>query len=168
MIYGYARVATDGQSVEAQTCRFAKAGCAKVLRETASGAQTDRAQLQGAGRARGRRRADGDAARPPRPIHPQFVEHARHDHGAQGRVPILERHMGGHHDRAWALDAHRVGRLGRIRTRIDPHTDRRRPRPRHGGWREDGTQAEDDTAPGQRGATPRRCRRADAGDRLIV
>jgi DNA invertase Pin-like site-specific DNA recombinase len=45
MIYGYARVSTDGQSVDAQVRRLTKAGCKKVFRETASGAKTDRAQL---------------------------------------------------------------------------------------------------------------------------
>ena len=46
MIYGYARVSTDGQSVAAQVAQLTKAGAAKVYRETASGAQTDRAQLR--------------------------------------------------------------------------------------------------------------------------
>ena len=45
MIYGYARVPTDGQSVTAQVEALTAAGAAKVYRETASGAQTDRAQL---------------------------------------------------------------------------------------------------------------------------
>ena len=46
MKYGYARVSTDGQSVDAQVRQLTKAGCAKVFRETASGAKTDRAQLR--------------------------------------------------------------------------------------------------------------------------
>lgn len=46
MIYGYARVSTDGQSVEVQTHQLAAAGCEKVFREIASGAKTDRAQLR--------------------------------------------------------------------------------------------------------------------------
>src|SRR3954451_12996642 len=46
MIYGYARVSTDGQSVKAQVRQLAKAGCSKVFREVASGAKTDRAQLR--------------------------------------------------------------------------------------------------------------------------
>ena len=45
MIWGYARVSTDGQSVEAQVNELRSAGAEKVFRETASGAQTDRAQL---------------------------------------------------------------------------------------------------------------------------
>ena len=46
MIYGYARVSTDGQNVAAQVAALTAAGAAKVFRETASGAKTDRAQLR--------------------------------------------------------------------------------------------------------------------------
>src|ERR1700733_2192358 len=46
MIYGYARVSTDGQIVDAQVRQLTKAGCRKVFREVASGAKTDRAQLR--------------------------------------------------------------------------------------------------------------------------
>ena len=46
MIYGYARVSTDGQSVEAQVRQLRAAGAEKVFREVASGAKTDRAQLR--------------------------------------------------------------------------------------------------------------------------
>ena len=46
MKFGYARVSTDGQSVEAQARQLAAAGCKKVFREVASGAKTDRAQLR--------------------------------------------------------------------------------------------------------------------------
>jgi len=46
MKYGYARVSTDGQSVDAQVRQLSKAGCKKVFREVASGAKTDRAQLR--------------------------------------------------------------------------------------------------------------------------
>src|SRR5712675_1434563 len=45
MIYGYARVSTDGQSVTAQVTALKKHGAGKVFREVASGAKTDRAQL---------------------------------------------------------------------------------------------------------------------------
>ena len=44
MKYGYARVSTDGQSVDAQVRQLTKAGCKKVFREIASGAKTDRVQ----------------------------------------------------------------------------------------------------------------------------
>jgi DNA invertase Pin-like site-specific DNA recombinase len=46
MIYGYARVSTDGQSVDAQVRQLTKAGCKKVFREVASGAKTERPQLR--------------------------------------------------------------------------------------------------------------------------
>jgi DNA invertase Pin-like site-specific DNA recombinase len=46
MIYGYARVSTDGQSVNAQVMQLREAGAVKVFRETASGAKSDRAQLR--------------------------------------------------------------------------------------------------------------------------
>ena len=45
MIYGYARVSTDGQSVTAQVAELTAAGAVKIFREVASGAKTDRAQL---------------------------------------------------------------------------------------------------------------------------
>src|SRR6201995_4085375 len=46
MIYGYARVSTDGQSVTAQVAALSAAGASKVFREVASGAKTERAQLR--------------------------------------------------------------------------------------------------------------------------
>ena|SRR6267378_7587016 len=45
-IYGYARVSTDGQSVDAQIRQLREAGAGKVFREMASGAKTDRPQLR--------------------------------------------------------------------------------------------------------------------------
>ena len=45
-IFGYARVSTDGQSVDAQVKALRAAGAEKVFKETASGAKTDRAQLR--------------------------------------------------------------------------------------------------------------------------
>jgi DNA invertase Pin-like site-specific DNA recombinase len=46
MIYGYARVSTDGQSVAAQVAALADAGAVKVFREVARGARADRPQLR--------------------------------------------------------------------------------------------------------------------------
>jgi DNA invertase Pin-like site-specific DNA recombinase len=46
VIRGYARVSTDGQSVDAQVRQLKAARAEKVWRETASGAKTDRAQLR--------------------------------------------------------------------------------------------------------------------------
>jgi DNA invertase Pin-like site-specific DNA recombinase len=46
MKYGYARVSTDGQSIDAQVRQLRAAGARQVFREMASGAKTDRAQLR--------------------------------------------------------------------------------------------------------------------------
>jgi DNA invertase Pin-like site-specific DNA recombinase len=46
MIYGYARVSTEGQSVDAQVRQPTKGGCKKVFPETASGAKTDPVELR--------------------------------------------------------------------------------------------------------------------------
>jgi DNA invertase Pin-like site-specific DNA recombinase len=46
MIYGYARVSPDGQSVAGQVAALRAAGAGKVFREVASGAKTDRPQLR--------------------------------------------------------------------------------------------------------------------------
>lgn len=45
MIIGYARVSTDGQTLDAQHGTLVAAGAEKVFQETASGAKTDRAGL---------------------------------------------------------------------------------------------------------------------------
>jgi DNA invertase Pin-like site-specific DNA recombinase len=42
MIYRYARVSTDGQSVDAQVRQLTKAGCKKVFREVATVTRLDR------------------------------------------------------------------------------------------------------------------------------
>jgi DNA invertase Pin-like site-specific DNA recombinase len=45
-IFGYARVSTDGQSLDAQVKQLRAAKAEKVFKETASGGKTDRAQLR--------------------------------------------------------------------------------------------------------------------------
>lgn len=44
-MYGYARVSTRDQDLSAQVAALEAAGCAKVFREKASGAKTDRSEL---------------------------------------------------------------------------------------------------------------------------
>jgi DNA invertase Pin-like site-specific DNA recombinase len=56
MIYGYARVSTDGQSLDAQVKRLRAAKAKRIFKETASGAKSGRAELAHALR----ELADGD------------------------------------------------------------------------------------------------------------
>jgi len=46
LLYGYARVSTHGQTLEAQIEQLAGAGCRTVYREKVSGARADRRQLK--------------------------------------------------------------------------------------------------------------------------
>jgi DNA invertase Pin-like site-specific DNA recombinase len=45
-LYGYARVSTNGQALDAQVSQLEAAGCARVFQEKVSGAKTDRAELK--------------------------------------------------------------------------------------------------------------------------
>jgi len=47
-VIGYARVSTSGQTLDAQLEQLGGAGCARVFRETMSGARSDRPQLTAA------------------------------------------------------------------------------------------------------------------------
>ena len=46
MIVGYARVSTDGQTLDAQRATLRATGAEKVFAEKVTGAKTNRAQLQ--------------------------------------------------------------------------------------------------------------------------
>ena len=117
MIFGYARVSTDGQSVAAQVAGLRAAGAGTVFREVASGAKTDRAQLRKAIAAL----QAGDV-----------LMVTRLDRLARSTRDLLNtlaaitggkaglRSLGD----AWAADAHRARGAGGVRARADPYPHR--------------------------------------------
>jgi len=75
MIIGYARVSTDGQTLDAQQSALTNAGAQQVFAEKISGAVTDRRQLARAIGALGPwRRVASDAAGSAGALNPRFVE----------------------------------------------------------------------------------------------
>jgi DNA invertase Pin-like site-specific DNA recombinase len=46
MLYGYARVSSEGQTIESQCDELTTAGCGKIFSEKVSGARTDRVALR--------------------------------------------------------------------------------------------------------------------------
>jgi DNA invertase Pin-like site-specific DNA recombinase len=109
MIYGYARVSTDGQSVDAHVKALHAVGAEKVIRETASGTKSDRAGL--------RRVLDGldagDVLMVTRldqlAVNPRSSQH----HGIHCRpesgFPVTWRRMGRRDDLARTADVDRAG-----------------------------------------------------------
>ena len=69
---GYARVSTDGQTLQAQTEALHAAGCARIFAEKISGAHADRPQLAKAIAALG----EGLQARQAGAQHSRSLEHA--------------------------------------------------------------------------------------------
>ena len=124
-IFGYARVSTRNQDVAAQVAELMTAGCAKVYREKASGAKTDRPEL---GKIIGRLEP-GDVlmvtrldrlARSTRDLLNVIEEVSKRSAGFRSLKDI------------WAdttsprpSDVDRVGRLGRVRASADSRQDRR-------------------------------------------
>ena len=142
MIYGYARVSTDGQSVDAQVKQLRAAGAEKVFRETASGARADRAQL---------RRAIDQLAKGDVLMVTRLDRLARSTRDLLNTLAQIADKGAGFRSLAdaWA-------------DTTTPHG--RRPRTRQGAGRSHGATAETHQAPEERGAqTPRRGR-ADARD----
>ncbi|MGC1861257.1 MAG: recombinase family protein [Methylocystis sp.] len=126
-IFGFARVSTDGQSVDAQVKQLRAAGAEKVFRETASGAKTDRRELARALKSLG----EGDTllvtgldrlARSTRDLLNTLDTIAKAGAGfrslGDGWADTTTPHGTTHANRAW--------RLGRIRARVETRPNRRR------------------------------------------
>ncbi len=115
MIYGYARVSTDGQSVDAQVRQLKAAGARQVLREVASGAKTDRSQLR-----KVLAQLDADdvlmvtrldrLAGSTRDLLNTLAAIA----GKKAGFKSLGGHMGRHHHSPWPPDVDRSRRPGRV------------------------------------------------------
>jgi Resolvase, N terminal domain len=163
---GYARVSTYGQTLDAQLHQFRAEGCAKVYREKASGAQTNCAQLVRvlAQLAKGDVLTVTRLDRLPRSTRDLLnMLAAVTGKGAGFRSLNV---MGGHDDRARALDVDRARWACRVRAGIDPRPHGRRPRTRQGKGREDEPTPEAHRPPEARGDQAPRSWRGDAcGDR---
>ena len=167
MIFGYARVSTDGQSVNAQVAVLRKHGAGKVFREAASGAKTDREQL--------RRVIDqleaGDVVTVTR-----LDRLARSTRDLLNTLAAITGRKAGFRSLGdtWAdtttshgrLMADRARRPCRVRTRPDPRAHRRRPTAGRGARAENGPAAQIDAASEARGdQAPRQRRGVPCRDR---
>ena len=112
---GYARVSTDGQTLDSQIAALKAAGAAKTYRETASGAKSERRELARALKAI----AVGDTllvtrldrlARSTRDLLNILDAVAK----AGAGVPFTGRHLGRHDHAAWPTDAHGSWRPRRV------------------------------------------------------
>ena len=116
LMLGYARVSTDGQSLDAQQADLRSAGCTRIFAEKQSGIVTGRKELMraidalGAGDVLVVTRLDR-LARSTRDL----LNHSRH-HRKKGGVQIIGRYVGRHHHIARQIDADRAGWPRRIRT----------------------------------------------------
>jgi hypothetical protein len=128
VIVGYARVSTDGQTLDAQQSALAAAGAEKVFAEKVSGAVTDRKALTRAIAALDA----GDVLLVTRPG-PAGAQHQgppqRAGRGGESRcgVSVVGGCLGRYDDTARAADAYDAGRPRRVREKLDPRPHQRRP-----------------------------------------
>jgi Resolvase, N terminal domain len=161
MIVGYARVSTDGQSLEAQRAALTQAGATQVFAEKVSGAVTDRKQLAKAIATLGQ----GDVLLVTRldracEIDPRSAQRARRCREGRCRLPIPRGQLGRHHHTARPVDVDRARGAGGVRAKLDPCTDQRRPHPRQGKGSEVRPQAGADPTPTGRSS----CAKSSGGE----
>jgi hypothetical protein len=123
---GYARVSTDGQTLQAQTEALHGAGCARIFAEKISGAHSDRPQLAKAIAAQG----EGDTlvvckldrlARSTRDL----LKHVRCDWRGWRNIQVTSRYVGQYRHSTRSPNAHCVRRTCGVRTSPDPVEDSR-------------------------------------------
>src|SRR5262249_29041575 len=127
VIVGYARVSTDGQTLDAQHASLRAAGADKVFAEKVSGAVTDRKALAKAIAAL----AAGDVLLvtrlgPASSKHSGPAEYPSCSCRTWRQVQIACRYVGRHHHAAWRVDDYDPGGAGNRRAALDPISDRRR------------------------------------------
>ena len=121
MIVGYARVSTDGQTLDAQQSALAAAGAERVFAEKVSDAVTDRKALGASYRGAGRGgRVAGHAAGSARPQHQGPSERAGRGGESRCGISVVGGRVGGYDHTARPIDAHGAGRSGRVRTGANP------------------------------------------------
>ena len=170
MIHAYARVSTDGQSVDAQVRKLKAAGARKVWRETASGAKTDRIELR-----RVLDRLDaGDVLMVTR-----LDRLARSTRDLLNILATIAEKKAGFRSLGdtWADTATSHGRLmltvlgvlGRVRARPDPHPHQRMPGARRGERRQARQETDAHSSPAARGDQARQRRKGNARrDRALL
>jgi DNA invertase Pin-like site-specific DNA recombinase len=126
MKIGYARVSTDGQTLDHQQSALRDAGCDQVFAEKVSGAKSDRQQLTSAIAALGQ----GDTlivckldrlARSTRDLLNTLAAIA----AAGATFKSLGDPLGRHNHSAWSPYADCAGRVCRVRAPSDPGQDKR-------------------------------------------
>jgi|SRR6516164_2473199 hypothetical protein len=107
-IIGYARVSTDGQSLQSQTEALHLAGCGRVYSEKQSGVYSDRPQLAKAIAAL----AEGDC------LVVCKLDRLAYRQGRRN-IQIAGGSVGRHNHAAWAIDAHCPRRTSGVRETSD-------------------------------------------------
>lgn len=120
-VVGYARVSTDGQTLDSQVSELRRAGAERIFREKVSGALSNRAQLA---RALGQL-GEGDVllvtrldrlARSTRDLLNTLAFRCREGR----RLSIDARHLGRYNDTTWPAHADGAGRARRVRAGAHP------------------------------------------------
>jgi len=127
MIVGYARVSTDGQTLDAQHATLTAAGAQRVFAEKVSGAVTDRKAGKGD-------RCPGHRGCPPchsswslGPLNSRSAQRVGQRSEGRRGVSVVGRYLGRHDNPTRPVDADGTGRVGGVWEGADQGQDRWRP-----------------------------------------